>query len=71
MKKIIFLIIFTLLVGGCAISHTGPYVTNISSDGAGGLVIEKCMTRYDPWMATIGTINCTSTNIRLYEIKSK
>ena len=56
--------IVVLAVSGCA-SHAGPFVTNISSDGRGGLVVEKCMAKFDPWMSTVNNDNCTSTNIQL------
>lgn len=56
--------VLALAVSGCA-SHAGPYVTNISSDGRGGLTVEKCMTRFDPWMYTVANEQCTSTNLRM------
>jgi hypothetical protein len=49
---------------GCA-STAGPFITNISSDGDDGLVIEKCMARFDPWMSTVSNTQCTQTPIKL------
>jgi type IV secretion system protein VirB7 len=40
LSKIIVAFCFTILLAGC--TTAGPYVTNISSDGANGLNIEKC-----------------------------
>jgi len=45
------------------VSHAGPFVTNISSDGRGGLVVEKCMARFDPWTSTVTNDACTSLNL--------
>lgn len=57
-------VIAVLWLMGCA-SHAGPYVTNISSDGRGGLNVEKCMAKFDPWMSTVNNDQCASTNIRV------
>jgi len=58
-------LIMSVLMGvGCA-TTAGPFVTNISSDGAAGLIIEKCMTKYGPWMATVSNASCTSTRIKV------
>ncbi len=64
MKKYGLIVIWALVLSGCA-SRAGPFVTNISSDGKGGLVVEKCMAKFDPWMSTVNNDNCTSTNITL------
>ena len=49
---------------GCA-SQAGPFVTNISSDVKGGLIIEKCMVRLDRMINTVEASSCTSTPITL------
>lgn len=49
---------------GCS-SKAGPFVSNISSDGEGGIVVEKCMVRLDRMINTVETADCTNTNIRL------
>ncbi|MDQ9451136.1 hypothetical protein RF145_08040, partial [Escherichia coli] len=48
MKKVILSLVFlsSVILAGCS-SQAGPFVTNISSDGRGGLVVEKCMVRLD------------------------
>jgi len=60
------LLVFIIVIGvsGCA-SRAGPFVTSISSDGKNGLIVEKCMAKFDPWMSTVNNDNCTSTNVRL------
>jgi len=51
-------------VTGCA-SQAGPFVTNISSDGRGGIVVEKCMVRLDRTINTVEASNCTNSQITL------
>ncbi|MBK8973834.1 MAG: hypothetical protein IPM37_21665 [Hahellaceae bacterium] len=63
MKKIIILA-FVLFTSGCA-SKAGPFVTGISSDGNGAIIVEKCMARFDPWMAVVNNDDCTTSTIRL------
>jgi hypothetical protein len=62
-KNFVFVCALVVLAG-CS-SKAGPFVTNISSDGAGGLIIEKCMAKFDPWMSTVNNDSCTSTSITL------
>ncbi|OMG67260.1 hypothetical protein AUR61_002760 [Stutzerimonas balearica] len=57
-------IISIFVLSGCA-SKAGPFVTSISSDGRGGLIVEKCMAKFDPWMSTVNNDNCTSTTMRI------
>ncbi len=52
-----------LALGSC--STAGPFVTNISSDGNGNLVIEKSMIEYNGFMGTVTNKDVTSTTIRL------
>lgn len=61
---LILLGVGSLFFAGCA-TTAGPFVTAISSDGTGGLVVEKCMARFDPWMGTVGNHNCNSANIQI------
>lgn len=50
----------------CACATTaGPFVTGISSDGADGLLVEKCHIRFDPWMGTVGNNDCTNSTIKV------
>lgn len=57
-------VLVMLGISGCA-SKAGPFVTNISSDGRGGLVIEKCMVRLDRVINTVESSDCTNTPITL------
>lgn len=51
------------LTVGC--TTAGPYVTNISSDGRNGLNIEKCAVKFNAFMGTVSTAECTSQHIQL------
>jgi type IV secretion system protein VirB7 len=62
--KILSLILFCALIVGCT-SKAGPFVTNISSDGAGGIVVEKCMVSLQRQMNTMENSDCTNSNIKL------
>lgn len=64
MTRPLIVTLAVLILSGCA-SRAGPFITNISSDGQGGLTIEKCMAKFDPWMSTVNNDECTSSNIRL------
>lgn len=57
-------------LSGCA-SYAGPFVSNISSDGRGGVVVEKCMAMYEPFMNTMSNANCTTYNIKLSKDESR
>lgn len=61
-----YLIIILMAIGliGCA-TTAGPYVTNISSDGKGNLIIEKGVVEYNPWTNTISTKNATTFTIQV------
>lgn len=58
------MIVVVLALAGCA-SSAGPFVTAVSSDGRGGLVIEKCVARYNPWTETVSNSDCRTTTIQL------
>lgn len=67
MRKVTALLIATIstiVISGCS-SRAGPFVTSISSDGRGGLIVEKCMAKFDPWMSTVNNDNCTSTTMHV------
>lgn len=66
MKKIlaVSLALATIALAGCS-SKAGPFVTNISSDGRGGLTVEKCMVRLDRTINTVESSDCTNTSIAL------
>lgn len=60
----IFVVFLVLSTVGCS-SQAGPFVANISSDGRGGLTVEKCMVRLDRMINTVETASCTTTQITL------
>ena len=62
MKKFITLAVCVLL---SACTNAGPFVTNVSSDGNNGLVIEKCQLHMNAFMGTVSNENCTNTQIKL------
>jgi type IV secretion system protein VirB7 len=52
-----------LLLAGC--TTAGPYVTNISSDGANGLTIEKCKVELNAFLGVISTGDCSNSALKL------
>ena len=62
MKKLVMLLVIPLLAG-C--TTAGPFVTNISSDGRGGLNIEKSKVEYNMFLGVVSTTDTTNTNIQL------
>lgn len=60
----LFLILALLGLTGC--STAGPFVTSISSDGRGGLIIEKSMVVFDPFLGYISNGEVTTTKIYLW-----
>lgn len=51
-------------IAGCT-SRAGPFVTNVSSDGRGNLVVEKCMVELQRQISTVQNTDCTTTSIAL------
>lgn len=62
MKKILLILVIVAL---SACTNAGPFVTNISSDGNNGLILEKCQVHMNAFMGTVSNDNCTTTNIYL------
>ncbi|MAY12009.1 MAG: hypothetical protein CL549_16240 [Alcanivorax sp.] len=62
MRSLMLLLAIAVL-GGC--TTAGPYITNISSDGNGGLNVEKCAAHFNGWTGTISHTDCTSQHIQL------
>jgi hypothetical protein len=63
-RKSIALLIISAVLVSCT-SKAGPFVTNISSDGAGGIVVEKCMVSLQRQISTMENSDCTNSNIKL------
>ena len=51
------------LLAGC--TTAGPYVTNISSDGANGLNIEKCKVELNAFLGVVNTGDCSNSSLKL------
>ena len=63
MKNVLMGVFLVISLSAC--TTAGPYVTNISSDGNGGLNIEKCGVKMNAFMGTVSTSDCTAQNIKL------
>ena len=66
MNKLAILIAIPLLLvtlAGC--TTAGPFVTNISSDGRGGLNIEKQKVEYNMFLGVVSNTETTNSNIQL------
>ena len=61
--KLIILAGLVLVITGC--TTAGPYVTNISSDGANGLTIEKCKVEMNAFMGVVSTGDCSTSSLSL------
>ena len=55
-----------LSLAGC--STAGPFVTNISSDGNGGLVVEKSYIQYNGFTGTVSNKDQTTTKLKLRDL---
>ncbi len=62
MKKLL-LMVGIVLLSGC--TTAGPFVSNISSDGKGGLNIEKSRVKLNFWTNGLETCDTTSSTIQL------
>jgi hypothetical protein len=51
-------------LAGC--TTAGPFVTNISSDGNGGLVVEKAMVQMNGFTGTVTNVNPSTSTIYIY-----
>jgi hypothetical protein len=70
--KLVVLIVMSLFIAtltGC--TTAGPFVTNISSDGRGGLNIEKAKVKFNSFSGVISTTEETTTNIQLFNPNGK
>lgn len=63
MAKVV-LAIAAIGIAGCT-SRAGPFVTNVSSDGHGNLIVEKCMVELQRQINTVQNTDCTTTPIAL------
>ena len=64
------LILITISITLIACTTAGPFVTNISSDGDGNLIIEKSYVKMNAFMGTVSNEGGSTTTIKLSD-KSK
>ena len=65
MRTRLSIISLALLASSC--TTAGPFVTSISSDGRGNLIIEKSMVKMDAFMGTVSNEGATTTTIKLFD----
>lgn len=53
------------LFGFSGCSYAGPFVTSVSSDGNGGLIIEKSMIEFNAFLGTVSNHKATTTTVYL------
>lgn len=66
MKKLV-VIVSVLFLQAC--TTAGPFVTNLSSDGNGGLNVEKCSVKMNSFTGTVSNANCSSQHISITKLK--
>lgn len=54
-----------LFAAGC--TTAGPFVTSISSDGRGNLIVEKCMVKLNGFTGTVSNESPSTTTIKLFD----
>ena len=59
--KYIYIISISLLLSAC--TYAGPYVTNISRNKNGDLVVEKCQVLHNAWLGVVSNENCINQTI--------
>ena len=63
MKYLWTVLLFSFVLMGC--TTAGPFVTNISSDGRGNLIIEKTKVQMNSFMGTVSNENSSTSTIRV------
>lgn len=63
MKLKAMLLLSVVLLAGCSIA--GPFVTNISSDGKGNLIVEKGYAVNNPWSGTVGLRKAGTSTVKV------
>lgn len=56
-----------LILTTASCTTAGPFVTSISSDGNGNLIIEKSMVEMNAFMGTVSNKDSSTTKIRLHD----
>ena len=57
----LWIILAAFVLSAC--SSAGPYVTNISRNKNGDLIVEKCMLEHNAFLGTVYNENCTNQSI--------
>lgn len=65
MKRLRPAFLFSLLLFSTGCTTAGPFVTSISSDGRGGLIVEKSMVKFNSFTGTVSNENSTTTTIKI------
>lgn len=64
MRKRMFIALLAIIgLTGC--TTAGPFITGISSDGRGGLIIQKSFVEYNGFMGTIGNKEAGESTIKI------
>ncbi len=63
MFKKIALVLGVVLISGC--TTAGPFVTSISSDGRGGLIVQKGYAEYNMWLGVMGNKEAGESKIQV------
>lgn len=73
MKKNLAMLFCLVLFSGCTYfnSSAGPFVTNISSDGKGNLIIEKSTVKFNDLSNTVYNDNVSTTTIKVVDVPTK
>ena len=56
-----FLILIAFALQAC--TYAGPFVTHISQNKEGALIVEKCMVEHNALSGAIATTNCTQSKV--------
>ncbi|MGX9522490.1 hypothetical protein ACWX0P_27345 [Vibrio mediterranei] len=65
MKTFAKLALLSLPLTAMGCSSAGPYVTDISSDGEGGVNVTKCSVEFNAFTSTVSNHDCTARHILL------
>lgn len=64
-RKMKRMVLVLLLITAPACSTAGPFVTGVSSDGNGGLLVEKCYVQMNGFTGSIHNRNCSSSKVQV------
>lgn len=65
MKKVALVSFMMALLTGCS-SEAGPFVTDVSSNGMGGLTVEKCMVNLNRAINTVEADKCSNVPVQVF-----